>query len=159
MVTVGQAGRIPVSLSLLLNHATILNYLQLWDFWRQTSGEKQMGLWVLMLKVKTTKNNAEPLDVCCYCAVIVVSFTVCPCVFVCTGLGPFSNILYNSYNLECFFCQTYSICTALISAGLARKQNMLLCCCPDMYSPGLSDNQSTLIYVLNAVLFVFQLFK
>lgn len=35
-----------------------------------------MGLWVLMLKVKTTKNNAEPSDVCCYCAVIVVSFTV-----------------------------------------------------------------------------------
>lgn len=40
MVTVGQAGRIPVSLSLLLNHAAILNDLQLWDFWRQTSGEK-----------------------------------------------------------------------------------------------------------------------
>lgn len=83
MVTVGQAGRIPVSLSLLLNHDTILKYLQLWDFWRQTSGEKQMGLWVLMLKVKTTKNNAEPSDVCCYCAVIVVSFTV---LFACVSL-------------------------------------------------------------------------
>lgn len=41
------------------------------------------------------------LLLCCNCCFIHRPF--CPCVFVCTGLGPFSNIVYNSYNPECFF--------------------------------------------------------
>lgn len=45
------------SLSLLFSHGIMSKYLR-----RQTTGDKKLKLWLLVVKVKTTEEKAKPLS-------------------------------------------------------------------------------------------------